>query len=598
MADIKEILQPLNTSGKPKTIKVGNTYPHVVSAQYTADMRKIIKALAEQVKEIIIPEINTQVKQRDGVRQDGLADILIQINLLKENILNGTGLATEFALKTYTANEKRITNSIERSIGIAVNLPEGSLSHVDDWVANNSLLIRDLQDEYLTSIQKSVANGFTTGKTSREIAKEIQKATGITWRRAKTISRNEIGNLNSQITQERNKELGIEKARWMTMQDERVRGNPGGLYPKARPSHFARDGKTFEWSKGIDGELPGQPINCLPFESKVNNSPFAEIFYRRWYAGELTEIISDDDIVCRVTPNHPVLTSNGFKAAKLINDSDYIVRTFDNIGSIVNLYGKDLIPAIGDVFNSLSRELGGCCVAPASRGYFHGDISDSDVDIIRSDSFLWDNINPKMRNDFYKLGFSRSDMMMCRVFLTSFGCIDSVFSGSFGSLNSVVSRLNLILSRFIVHLAPLELFSFALGSWTYPSKDEMTSDHVSTDGKVFRDSVFAFSCLVHGCDPISRKISYYSESKHYKLREINSEMMGGFNKIGVIGPDIIADSGEAGLSKLRLAKVSKVRTVDFSGHVYNLQTISGDYSAETSAMSNCRCWAESVIDLD
>lgn len=266
---LQEILSPLNTSGKTKTVKIGHTYPHGVSRQYTSDMRKIVRALFNEVKEIILPEIKEQVAQRDGVRQDGLRDILIKIRLLSNNIVNGQGLATEYAQKTYAANEKNISNSIERSLGIAINLPEGDLSHVEDWVENNTLLIQDLQQEYLTRIQKSVASGFTQGKTNREIAKEIQKATGITWRRAKTISRNEIGNLNAQINIERNKELGIEEAEWVAVMDERTRGNPGGLYPNAKPSHWKNDGKTFKWSEGLNGELPGQPINCRCFGRSI-----------------------------------------------------------------------------------------------------------------------------------------------------------------------------------------------------------------------------------------------------------------------------------------------------------------------------------------
>lgn len=640
------MLQPLNTSGKPKAIKIGHTYPHGVSRQYTSDMRKIIRHLAKQVKEIILPEINNQVEQRDGVRNDsaieidpsmlikrvdrfeeyddelrfdeyeydvirddirldsdgdrmdGLSDILVQIKLLKDNIFPGIALANEYALKTYTANERNISTAIEKSVGVAVNLPQGDLTRVNDWVTNNELLIQDLQEEYLTRIQKSVASGYTTGKTNREIAKDIEKATGITWRRANTIARNEVGNLNAEINQQRSKELGIEKGIWRTMRDTRVRGNPGGLYPKARPSHFANEGKTFELDKGLNGELPGGPINCLPYSSKVNHTPFAEVFYRRWYTGELTEIISDDNVVCRVTPNHPILTDKGFKAAHLINDTDYIVRTFDNISAIVDLYGKDLIPEIGDVFKSLSGEVIGCGVAPASSGNFHGDISNGDIDIVRTDSFLWDAINPSIREKFYQLGFSRPDMMLCRSFFTSFGGFDPALCGPNGTSSSVMSRLNLIFSGFITHLTPLELFGFALGSWCDPSNDKVMPNYAPSNPELFRDCVFAFSCLVYGSDVISRKLSCLIGPKANKLREINSEVMGGFKKIDIISPDTLKDSSKIGVSELRLAKVYKVSTSIFSGHVYNLQTVSGDYSAETTAMSNCRCFYESVIDLD
>lgn len=315
---IKDILQPLNTSGKPKEIKIGNTYPHAVSRQYTADMRRIIKAIAEQVRTVLIPELEMQIKARDAVRQDSLirldesvlcnhidklekyddeerfdeyeysvvrndlrfddsrldslSEMLVQIQLFKRNnILSGEGLATEYATKTYIANELNIANSIKRSVGIAIKLPEGSTAFVDDWVSNNSLLIQDLQEEYLTRIQRSVANGYVTGKTTRSIAKDIQKATGITWRRAQNISRNEIGNLNAEVNQQRSKELGIDEGIWRTMKDERVRGNPSGLYPKAIPSHFKREGERFKLSEGIDGEMPGEPPLCRCWYQSVIN---------------------------------------------------------------------------------------------------------------------------------------------------------------------------------------------------------------------------------------------------------------------------------------------------------------------------------------
>ena len=83
------------------------------------------------------------------------------------------------------------------------------------------------------------------------------------------IARNEVGNLNAEINQQRSKELGIEKAQWMTVSDERVRGRSGGLYPNARPSHWARNGEVYDINKGIDGEFPGMPVNCRCYAVSV-----------------------------------------------------------------------------------------------------------------------------------------------------------------------------------------------------------------------------------------------------------------------------------------------------------------------------------------
>lgn len=307
---IRDILAPLNTTGKTKKITIGHTYPHGVSRQYTADMRKIVSALAEEIKREVMPlvredlssnqvrsdiaeellscewEIHTDKLERfdselrfdsynyelpksSNSRLDSLSDSLAAIRRIAQNIVPGLGLATEYARKTYQANERNLSRGIERSLGVEVNLPEGSTDLLTDWIEENELYIEDLQEEYLKRIQKAVSNGYTKNLRYSEVAKDIQKATGITWRRAQHIAVDQIGTLNGLVTRERNEELGISKAIWRTMRDEKVRGNPGGLYPNARPSHWARDGEEFSWNEGIDGELPGTPNRCRCFGESI-----------------------------------------------------------------------------------------------------------------------------------------------------------------------------------------------------------------------------------------------------------------------------------------------------------------------------------------
>lgn len=304
---IKEILQPLNTSGKPKSIKIGQTYPHGVARQYTADMRKIVRELTKRINKELMPVVLEQFKQRtdsarmDSIdsslyvshvdkfeyldieerfdsyeydlvvesarmdsddRMDGVSDILVALRLIRQAVRSGDELSTEYAMSAYQHNEKSISNAIEKQLGIAVQLPVGDIESVNDWVVQNSELIKDLQEEYLRRVQQSVTNGFLQGRSTKQVAQEIQKATNITWRRANTIARNEIGNLNAQINSKRNQELGIDEGIWRTAKDERVRGNPSGLYPNARPSHWANEGKKFKLSEGIDGIKPGDEILC------------------------------------------------------------------------------------------------------------------------------------------------------------------------------------------------------------------------------------------------------------------------------------------------------------------------------------------------
>jgi SPP1 gp7 family putative phage head morphogenesis protein len=91
---------------------------------------------------------------------------------------------------------------------------------------------------------------------------------GITQRHARLIARDQIGKLNGQVTQTTQRLAGVTEYVWVTSDDERVRGTPGGRYPKAKPSHFALDGETFRWDQppmsgpGTQRRNPGEPIQC------------------------------------------------------------------------------------------------------------------------------------------------------------------------------------------------------------------------------------------------------------------------------------------------------------------------------------------------
>ena len=58
---------------------------------------------------------------------------------------------------------------------------------------------------------------------------------------------------------------GVTSYVWRTMKDNRVVGNPNGLYPVGSPDHmdhWHRDGKTFEWSNPPADGHPGQAYGC------------------------------------------------------------------------------------------------------------------------------------------------------------------------------------------------------------------------------------------------------------------------------------------------------------------------------------------------
>lgn len=261
MTQLSEILKAVKPEGG--SIKIRHKYPHKVETAYRKALRESILSLAREIKPLVKAELSNQ-------RNDSIGDLMRSIQGLVSQTLSGEAIATRVGAAVVAAQDGNINKAVSRGLGVDFLVPGSPLDGlIDDWAASNTALIKDLQDNYLMRVQQSLTNGFRQGLTSGEIAKQINAATGVGLRRAKNIARNEIGTLNAKVTEERDKELGIEKYIWRTMRDIKVRGNPAGLYPRSRPSHWAREGKKFSWDKPPDGGHPGEDYLCRCFAQAV-----------------------------------------------------------------------------------------------------------------------------------------------------------------------------------------------------------------------------------------------------------------------------------------------------------------------------------------
>ncbi len=134
------------------------------------------------------------------------------------------------------------------------------------WVADNVAKIKTFDARYFDAVAAAVDEAHAAGDLTKALGARIAAITGATRRKADLLARDQIGSLNANITTKRASDLGLKQIRWRTSKDERVRGNPSGLYPKARPSHWAREGKVYDIDNppaedATDG-LPGVPPLC------------------------------------------------------------------------------------------------------------------------------------------------------------------------------------------------------------------------------------------------------------------------------------------------------------------------------------------------
>ena len=122
---------------------------------------------------------------------------------------------------------------------------------VDEAVAANISLINSIPQQYLDRVEQAVMASLQAGTLNDTLADELKKIRGVTDSRAKLIARDQLGKINSRLSQIRQQSLGITHYFWSTSHDERVRDR-----------HRRWDGDLIAWDNPpIDGH-PGQAIQC------------------------------------------------------------------------------------------------------------------------------------------------------------------------------------------------------------------------------------------------------------------------------------------------------------------------------------------------
>lgn len=259
---MKDQLRAIKPRGGRVSIK--HKYPRRIQRTYQAELIKMVMRLYSDINDMVKPDI------QETLRQDSAASVMRAIVQLTNRTLSGDALARRIAESVAASNESNIQSSVARALGVNIILPGSDLSDaLDAWVIQNGSLITSMQNDYLQRVQNVVNQGFRTGRTYRDIAKDIREATGITRRRATLIARDQVGSLNAQVTEQRDKDLGITEYIWRNAGDIRVRGNPSGLYPKSKYDHWRREGKKYSYDKPPADGNPGEPIQCRCFAEAV-----------------------------------------------------------------------------------------------------------------------------------------------------------------------------------------------------------------------------------------------------------------------------------------------------------------------------------------
>lgn len=126
----------------------------------------------------------------------------------------------------------------------------------------NVNLITSLQDDALAKLQTSILVDLQRGTRAEDIADsliaQVNPDVGNVASRANLIARDQISKLNGQLNQLRQKDIGVERYRWRTMGDNRV-----------RDTHARLNGEIFSWDAPPDVGHPGDDYQCRCYAEPV-----------------------------------------------------------------------------------------------------------------------------------------------------------------------------------------------------------------------------------------------------------------------------------------------------------------------------------------
>lgn len=377
--------------------------------------------------------------------------------------------------------------------------------------------------------------------------------------------------------------------------------------PNDFPPHLALDGVTFDennWPEVLAAEpgqypggafyVPGDHEGCFPAGTVVSG-PVPSGATLRWYEGEMVELSFASGDLLTATPNHPVLTDQGWVPAGSLDERDRVVRCEgrDRISRLVPDHQQmpspieEVVRSVGERAGVVARRV------PVAAEHFHGDGVGSEIAVEWTDRFLRDRLDTALgqppgeqrlgRRHSHPAPLPRSGRPAESIHRVRPATLRVVRRGDdspvlLGATTGGVDLLNG--ARIAEGFARLD----------QPGLDRLARhrvggreiDHRLTGPVSLDDPRQRLEGATHvGRRPVTNRHAPGSEQTYHRRggdTVLEADLLRGHLPHGVVLDDVVS-----------------VRRFPFRDHVHNLQTTPGWYIANGVVVHNCLCTIENVI---
>lgn len=261
------IVQRFIDSSKPHahTLK-GVRFSLAVAAKYYAVLRSMLEYMQEEFNRTVIKGLSTQemVKKTETIHDESPNERYKKMLAVFNKKMRGKfprkviEKLVRRALSTASSYSQREFDRKLKSFGLdfkGVQLKYSS--YMSSAVEENIMLVKNLLDEQAKRLKSNVLRGLREGIPSTRLSGDLQKALGISKRRANTIARTETHKVTQQLADYRAEEIGLTEGYWRAMIDNRT-----------STQHARFNGKKFTIKKGLwdpktrSWNWPGRRPNC------------------------------------------------------------------------------------------------------------------------------------------------------------------------------------------------------------------------------------------------------------------------------------------------------------------------------------------------
>lgn len=344
----------------------------------------------------------------------------------------------------------------------------------------------------------------------------------------------------------------------------------------------------------LDAQIPDHVQGRCLVGGTLVAGPGVRAFVSRRYVGDVVTVRTAAGKLLTVTPNHPILTDRGWVAANLIHEGDHVVSGSFGEWAPAGMGPDEYQVPIRVEEIPRALRMDGLRRVPCAAEDFHGDGAGSEVYVVRANRLLRDGGQPAFGQPLSEQGLG-------------WRCIRaSSFPGA-RDLHPMLQRLLAPATRLLSDLDAAMVFlyrslsgqqsvRFCAATSGYAGHSQFTRDATAIHAVRLCESVLGLSGLVAAGNLLTRERGLRQQS--------GREVLGGQPVAFGLGAEEPArlerirealragmEPGAAGFDALpgdiRLDCVLEIGVRRFAGHVYNLQTSAGWYSASDIVTHNC-----------